>query len=86
MKSTLNNNPVINDEWQKNTRSDEGKRAWRRMKRSTLSLVGLAIVVLIILMAIFAPWIAPYPDHASGAIFFDQMNKPPSLDHIFGTR
>lgn len=86
MKSTLNNNPVINDAVSnKNLRSDEGKRAWRRMKRSTLSLVGLAIVVLIILMAIFAPWIAPYPDHASGAIFFDQMNKPPSLDHIFGT-
>ncbi|WP_082797552.1 ABC transporter permease [Neobacillus drentensis] len=87
MKVAENNSPVANIDGIsiKKTRSEETKRAWHRMKRSKLSLVGLTIVVIIILTAIFAPWIAPYPDHASGKIFFDKMNQPPSLEHIFGT-
>jgi peptide/nickel transport system permease protein len=69
----------------KNVRFEETKRAWYRMKKSTLSLVGLVIVLILILSAIFAPWIAPYPEAASGATNFDAINNPPSAEHIFGT-
>ncbi|KGR79016.1 ABC transporter permease [Ureibacillus manganicus] len=62
------------------------KRAWYKLKKSKLSLVGLFIVVGVIFMAIFAPWIVPYPADATGAtIAFDKMNQPPSLEHFFGT-
>lgn len=86
MKSTNDNNPEITAEAQPNkVRFDELKRSWHRMKKSHLSLVGLGIVLLVILIAIFAPLIAPYPDDASGAISFDKMNEPPSWEHLFGT-
>lgn len=62
------------------------KRAWYKLKKSKLSLVGLFIVIGVIFMAIFAPWIVPYPADATGAtIAFDKMNQPPSLEHFFGT-
>lgn len=81
-----NNTVVVNQKVSsKSTRLEEARRAWHRMKHSTLSLIGLGIVVLIILAAIFAPWIAPYPEAASGAIYFENMNQPPSLEHLFGT-
>ncbi|MFN3660180.1 MAG: peptide ABC transporter permease, partial [Brevinematales bacterium] len=42
------------------------------------------MVLLFILMAVFAPFIAPY---SYEYIDFDnpQINKPPSLEHPFGT-
>ncbi|MFC5591530.1 ABC transporter permease [Sporosarcina soli] len=62
------------------------KRTWYKLKKSKLSLVGLFIVVAVILMAIFAPWIVPYPSDATGStIAFDKMNQPPSFEHFFGT-
>ncbi|HET9610710.1 MAG TPA: ABC transporter permease [Acidimicrobiales bacterium] len=55
---------------------------WRRFRRNRLAIVGLGFVVLLILVALFAPWIAPYSitDRASG-----QFRQPPSADHWFGT-
>ena len=36
------------------------QRAWRTLRRGRLGLVGVAILLVIILAAIFAPWIAPH--------------------------
>ncbi len=33
---------------------------WRRLRRHKMAMAGLIVIVLLILMAIFAPWIAPY--------------------------
>ncbi|MEI3613576.1 ABC transporter permease [Pseudogracilibacillus sp. SO30301A] len=63
----------------------EWRKSWRRMRRSPLSMVGLIIVTFVILMAIFAPVVAPYPDDVSGAIHFDRMLEPPSSEHLLGT-
>lgn len=44
--------------------------------------VGYAIVTIVTLLAIFAPWIAPYsPTEADSASFL----QPPSAAHLFGT-
>ena len=56
-----------------------------------VSLTGLLIVTGLILIAIFAPYIVPYPEEALGNI--DRINKPiidysllpPSRAHLFGT-
>jgi ABC-type dipeptide/oligopeptide/nickel transport system permease subunit len=55
---------------------------WRRFKRNRMATVALAFVLLLILVAIFAPLIAPFE--------FDQRVRgeqrlSPSLDHLFGT-
>ena len=42
------------------TRAREWRKMWFRFRQSTLSLVGLAIVVTIVLAAIFAPAVAPF--------------------------
>jgi peptide/nickel transport system permease protein len=55
---------------------------WKRFKRNRLALVGLAFLIVLGLVAIFAPVIAPYSftERASG-----QFRQPPSADHWFGT-
>ena len=34
-------------------------RAWRRLRRRHAALLGLAVVLLFVALAVFAPWIAP---------------------------
>jgi peptide/nickel transport system permease protein len=36
------------------------QRAWRTLRRGRLGLVGAAILLVIVLAAIFAPWLAPH--------------------------
>ena len=54
---------------------------WRRFKRNRLAMVGLAFVVFLVLVAIFAPVIAPFGISERSADF----RKGPSADHWFGT-
>jgi len=58
---------------------------WYRFSRNTLSIVGLVIVAGIIISAIFAPWITPYPEHAGPFVDFKSSGQPPSLQHLCGT-
>ena len=53
-----------------------GKRPGRGMM-----LFGVVIVIAVLVMAIFAPWIAPYNPTESGEDVF----APPSWDHPMGT-
>lgn len=61
------------------------KRAWYRFKSNPLSIIGGFIVIVIIIAAIFAPYIAPYPDHARKYTNFEEMFQPPDRTHFFGT-
>ncbi|NJD98501.1 ABC transporter permease [Thermococcus sp. LS1] len=53
--------------------------------RNKLSLIGLAIIVGLILMALLAPVLAPYPDQALGEPNLQERLQPPSRTHLFGT-
>jgi peptide/nickel transport system permease protein len=48
-------------------------------------MIGLVIVLVIIISAIFAPWITPYPEHAGPFVDFESAGQPPSLQHLCGT-
>ncbi len=63
----------------------EIKKKWYNFSRSPLSLIGLAISLSTIIMAVFAPWIAPYPQHAGFFTDFAHAKQPPSWQHWFGT-
>lgn len=55
---------------------------WRRFRQNKLAMVGLAFVVLLVFVAIFAPLIAPYgPTERSPGAY----REPPSAEHWFGT-
>jgi peptide/nickel transport system permease protein len=57
-------------------------RAWRRLLKRKSAVLGLVIIVLFLLTAVFAPLIAPYdPTQQS----WTSIRKPPSLQHWFGT-
>ena len=58
------------------------RRAWRRLVRRRGAMVGLAVIVVIVLAAVFAPLIAPYDPAAQS---WSAVRKPPSLAHPFGT-
>jgi len=61
-----------------------GKK-WYRFRRSPLSMIGLIISLSTVVMAVFAPWIAPYPTHAGFFTDFKNATQPPSWQHLFGT-
>lgn len=54
---------------------------WRRFKRNKLAVFGMGLAVFLILMAVFANFIAPY---APAAISTDRLASP-SLEHLMGT-
>lgn len=60
-------------------------RAWRRFRRNPLSLLGLALVVAIALVAVFAPLAAPYPQHAGPFVDFANANRAPDAQYWLGT-
>ncbi len=56
--------------------------AFRRMLRSPAAIIGGSIIGLFVLMAIFAPFLAPY-DPTRGNLAESYL--PPSWEHPFGT-
>lgn len=61
---------------------DSLTRFLRQLVRYPLSMLGLAIVVLFLLLAIFGPSIAPY---RYDTIIRGAARQPPSAEYIFGT-
>lgn len=48
-------------------------------------MIGLAIIVILVAIAIVGPFFVPYPEDALGALNISQRLKPPSAEHLFGT-
>lgn len=66
----------------KPVKSTPAYESWKRFKRNPTALIGLAVVCLLILVAIFAPLIAPYDYQVQD---FMAMMQKPSAAHLFGT-
>ena len=48
-------------------------------------MVGVILVALVVLAAIFAPWIAPFPTHNGSVVDFAFANRAPSARNWMGT-
>jgi len=61
--------------------------AWRQLRRHRLAMVSLAVLTLLILTAVFAPWLAPHDPVAQprGGNLRAQYFQPPSAEHWLGT-
>jgi peptide/nickel transport system permease protein len=55
---------------------------WRRLRRNRVTLAGLLIVLAVVLLAVLAPLVAPYPPQEGNAA---ETLRPPSWTHPFGT-
>jgi len=57
------------------------RRAWRTFTRNRSALIGLVMIVIIVLVGIFAPLLAPYDPLTQSTI---NRLKPPSAEHWLG--
>jgi peptide/nickel transport system permease protein len=58
------------------------RRTWRTFRRNRIALVGLTMLVVLLLVAIFGPLLSPYePNDVS----LREKHDPPSLIHPLGT-
>lgn len=55
------------------------------LNRNALQRYSLIIIALLILLAIFAPWISPFPTHAISETNPQDKLLPPSARYLFGT-
>jgi peptide/nickel transport system permease protein len=58
------------------------RQAFRKLRRRKPALLGLAVVVFFVLLAMLAPWLSPYDPIATS---WGAIRKPPSVEHWFGT-
>lgn len=58
------------------------RRLWRKFTRSRVGMVGLAVVGIYVIVAIFAPFLAPYDPNA---VDLRNVAVPPAGSHLMGT-
>lgn len=63
-------------------RIERFQRFVRQFKNNTKAMIGLVIVLSLVVVAIFAPFIAPYSIQQTS---IDDRTESPSADHLFGT-
>ncbi|MTI16136.1 ABC transporter permease [Rhodobacteraceae bacterium RKSG542] len=59
--------------------------AWYRFSRNPAAVIGAFIVTSVILIAVFAPLIAPYAEHVGSVVNFRARHLPPDLEYLAGT-
>jgi peptide/nickel transport system permease protein len=67
---------------QAETFESPSRRAWRRLKRRKSAMFGLVVIVALIVIALFAPFIAPFDPTKQS---WTAVRKAPSALHWFGT-
>lgn len=56
--------------------------AWHRLKRNKAAMVSAVVIVVVCLIGLLAPWIAPFPFDEQ---FLDRVLQAPSSTHWLGT-
>jgi len=82
VRETLPNETAIPGPLKRYDRGSEFRRIWKRFKRNRGAFVGLAILVIFFLLAIFANVFAPYDPKEQNAL---SALQPPSKEHLLGT-
>ncbi len=62
----------------------EYRRAWNKLVRDPSSAIGMAILTLLVLSAVFAPVLATHPQDVWDIHTAERL-RPPSMEHYFGT-
>ncbi len=65
--------------------STKVRRAWYSFSRNRMSVVGMLVVLTVVMLALFAPYIAPYPAHAGAFVDFRNASQTPNWSNLLGT-
>jgi len=60
-------------------------KGWYKFSRNPVSVIGLVLVLGVSFVAIFAPYVSPFPSHAERYVNFPEASQEPSTSHLFGT-
>lgn len=77
--NTITSNPDTQTEEKIRTPLSE---FWRKFKQQKLAMFAGAFVALLVIVAIFAPWLVPY--NPESYFDYDSLNDPPSWAHWMG--
>jgi oligopeptide/dipeptide ABC transporter ATP-binding protein len=58
---------------------------WRRFARHRMGVVGAAMLAVALIVAVFAPLIAPYDPYANVPVRITDIYQAPSPEHLLGT-
>ncbi len=61
------------------------RRTLAILLRNPLSLLGLLLIAVVVLSALFADFITPFPEHAGAVVDFANFNRPPEWPYVMGT-
>jgi peptide/nickel transport system permease protein len=65
-------------------RLNETRHSVRIFFKDKLAVVGLAFIIFVVMVAIFAPVVAPHPDQGRGQSNLKERLHPPSAQYPFG--
>jgi peptide/nickel transport system permease protein len=58
---------------------------WQTFSHNIMGMVGLVMLLSSIIVAVFAPWIAPYNPKAPVKVSIQTIYSAPSFEHLLGT-
>ena len=61
------------------------RRTWRRFQRQRMGMIGGVMLLTSVVVAVFAPFIAPYDPYATVNVTIFDIYQPPSPQHLLGT-
>jgi peptide/nickel transport system permease protein len=60
------------------------KEIWRAFKRRPTGILGLIMLLIVVFVAIFAPWLAPYNPNEKINVEPSDLLAPPDSEHLLG--
>lgn len=66
-------------------RQENLRRAIYRFRANPLAMIGLITLLIIVVIAITAPYIVPFPEDATGKVRATARLRPPDETYLFGT-
>ncbi|MBN1316743.1 MAG: dipeptide/oligopeptide/nickel ABC transporter permease/ATP-binding protein [Anaerolineales bacterium] len=61
------------------------KQIWTIFSKRPLAIIGLFMLVFVVMVALFAPLLAPYDPNESQDVMTDDILKPPDRENLLGT-
>jgi len=63
---------------------EQFKEIWRTFRRRPMGMVGALMLLSMVFIAIFAPWLAPYDPKAAIDVKPEDLLAPPDAQHLLG--
>ncbi len=61
------------------------RRTFAVLRNDRLAFAGLVVIALLVFLAVFGSWVAPFPEQGAGAANVPDRNLAPNAEHWFGT-